>query len=83
MPRVLQDVRQRAGMILMAMRQHDGRDLVLVLEQIGDIRDDEIDAEHIVIREHEPRVDHEDLVIHLDDGHVLADFSEPAERDDL
>ena len=35
-----------------------------------------------VRREHQPGVDHDDALVVLDDGHVLADLAQPAERQD-
>ena len=70
-------------MVLVAMRQHDGLDLVTVLEEIRDVRNDEVDAEHVLLREHQPRIDEQDLVLVTHDRHVLSDFAKAAERDDL
>ena len=80
---LLEDVRQRADVVLVAVRQHDGLDLVLVLDEVADIRDDEVDAEHVFIREHQSRIDDEDLIIHADDSHILADLPQTSEGDDL
>ena len=44
---------------------------------------DEIDAVHLLVGEHEPAVDDDDLVAVLEDEHVLADLADAAERDDL
>ena len=79
----LEDVRQCADVILVAVRQHDGLDLILVLDEVADVRDDEVDAEHVLIREHQARINDENLVIHADDCHILADLPQASERDDL
>ena len=71
--------RQRADMILMRVREHDGADPLVV--QVPEVRQDQIDAEMLVARERHPRVDDDPVVADLVDGHVLAHFSEPAERD--
>ena len=42
----------------------------------------EVDAEHLVARELDAAVEHDDLAAVLDGGHVLADLAESAERDD-
>ena len=39
---LLEHIRQRADMILMAMREHNGLDLVAVLEEIRNIRNHEM-----------------------------------------
>ncbi len=80
---LLQHIRQRADVILMAMREHDGLDLVFVLQQIGNIRNNEVDAQHIVLWEHQTRIDDEDFLVATDYRHVLADFPQTAQGDDL
>src|SRR5581483_8670985 len=37
---------------------------------------------HLRRREAQPHVDHHDPAVVLDDGHVLADLAQPAERQD-
>ena len=75
-----EDVRQRADVILVAVREHD-REQRPVLE-VREVRQDEVDAEVLVPRERESRVDQDALPVELVEGHVLADLAEPAERDD-
>ena len=75
-----QHVRQRADVILVAVREDD-REQRPVLE-VGEVRQDEIDAEVLVPREREACVDQDALPVELVQGHVLADLAEPAERDD-
>ena len=75
-------VRQRADVILVAVREHDAADHVLALAEVREVRQDEVDAEVLVAREREPGVDDDDRVVRLVDGHVLADLAEAAERDD-
>ena len=57
--------------------------LVPIFDQIGNIRDDEVDAEHILLGEHQPRVHNENLIIHTDGSHVLSDLAKTAKRYDL
>src|SRR5205814_2185914 len=68
--------------ILVAVREDDGLDVADALPQRAEIRQDEIDAQHLGRGEHEPHVDDRDPTVELDDGHVLADLAEPAERED-
>ena len=44
---VLQNIRQRADMVLVRVSEHDGFELVSSLQQIADVRDDQIDAQKI------------------------------------
>ena len=80
---LLHHIGQRADVILMSVRQDDCLDLVPVFDQIGNIRNNEVDAEHILLREHEPGVHNENLIIHTDGSHVLSDFAKTAKRYDL
>ncbi len=67
-------VRQRPDVVLMAVRQQDAADARRVLFKIADVRYDEVDAEHVFVREAEPAVDHDYVVAVLEHGYVLADL---------
>ena len=75
-----QQVRQRADVILVRVGEHDGQHLAPL--QVSEVGENQVDAEVLVPREREPRIDHDRLAPGLEDGHVLADLAEPAERDD-
>src|SRR6185503_20630636 len=51
-------------------------------DEVGEVGQHEVDAEVLVTRERETRVDDDALVADLEDGHVLPDLAESAERDD-
>ena len=69
-------------MILVSVRQKDAADLLLVLFEVGDVRDDQVNAQHIFVRECDAAVHDDDVVAVLDHGHVLADLVQTAERGD-
>ena len=77
-----QDVRQGADVVLVGVGDEERPDLVAALLEVGDVGDDEVDAEHLLVGEHQPAVDDDDVVAVLEDVHVLADLPHPAERDD-
>jgi uncharacterized protein YciU (UPF0263 family) len=77
-----QEVRDAADVIFVTVRYEQRAELVDAFAQIRKIVDDDVDAEHVVVGEHQAAVDHHDVVARLDDGHVAADFAAPAERDD-
>ena len=79
---VLEQVRQRARVVLVAVGDDDAAKLLFALNDVAVVRQDEIDAGVVVVREHESRVDDDHVVPELENGHVLADPVEPAERDD-
>ena len=69
-------------MILVTVREDDRPDLVGVLAQVAEVREDEVDAEVLVPREGEPGIDDDDRAVALVDGHVLPDLAEAPEGDD-
>ena len=73
-------VRQPADVVLVPVREHDRVDGLV--DEVAEVRKDEIDAEVLVARERETGVDHDPVVAELEHGHVLPDLAEPAERDD-
>ena len=75
-------VRQRADVILVAVREDDGPQRARRVAQVAEVGQHEVDAHHLVAREAETRVDQDALAVLLDHGHVLADLAETAERDD-
>ena len=74
-------VRQRADVVLVRVREEHRANPVRPVAQVREVREDEIDAEMLVAREREARVDDDDLVVRLVDHHVLADLAEAPERE--
>ena len=66
-------------MVLVRVREDDGADRAVA--QVAEVGQDQVDAEVLVAREREPASTTMRLVADLEDGHVLADLAEPAERD--
>jgi hypothetical protein len=56
--------------------------LLRVADQIGDIVDDEVYAEHIVVGEAETAVNDEYIIAVFKYGQVFSDFTETAQRND-
>lgn len=80
---VLQQIRKRTGVVLVAVGDDDAAELFLVLQNVGVIREHQIDTGLRVVGEHEASVDEHHVVAALEDRHVLADAIKAAERDDL
>ena len=80
---VLQQIRKRSGVVLVAVSDDDTAELLLVLQNVGVVGKHQIDTGLGVIREHETGVDEHHVVAALEDRHVLADAIKAAERDDL
>ena len=82
LPQLAQQPRQRAEVVLVAVRDHDRLDVVDALAQVGEVGQHEVDAQLLGGREAQPRVDHHDAPVVLDDGHVLPDLAHASERED-
>ena len=78
-----QHIRHRADMILMAVRNEIAAELFLIVLQIARVRNHQIDARHILARENRSDIHHNQIVLILINRHVLADFAQAAQRDDL
>jgi hypothetical protein len=55
-------------------------DAICVFAQVGEIRKDKIDPEHVEVREHQTAIKKKDLAFHLDTRTVTADFTQTAEE---
>ena len=75
------EIRHAADMVFMPVREENAADLVFILDEIGDIGEDEVDARHLFGREDDARVDDDDVVPVLDGGHVLADLADAAKEE--
>ena len=77
----LEDEGKRADVVLVTVGEHDAQHLLAGLEEVGDVGDDEVDAVHLQLREHQPGVHDQELVLPLQRPHVPADLAEPAQGD--
>src|SRR5215207_736401 len=82
LPQLAQQPRQRAEMVLVAVRDHDRLDVGDALAQVGEVRQHQVDAQLLGGREAQPRVDDDDAPAVLDDGHVLPDLADASQRED-
>ena len=80
---VLQQVRKRTGVVLVAVGDDDAAELLLVLQDIGVVGKHQVDTGLRVVGEHEAGVNEHHVVAALEDRHVLADAVKAAERNDL
>ena len=73
----LQQIGDAADVVLMAVGDEQALDLILILHHKGEVGDNHIDAEHIVIRENEAAVHDDHIAAALIDRHVLATSPRP------
>lgn len=76
-----QKVRERADVVLVTVREEHRTQLLLVVSQVAEVRDDEVDSEHLFFREHQSGIDDDDVVAVFDQHHVAADFAQATKRD--
>ena len=72
----------RADMILMPMRNQIGAQALAVVGQVGDVRDDQVNAQHVLTWEDGAAVHHDDIVFIFKRRHVLANLAQTAQRND-
>ena len=79
---MLEQVGHSADVVLVAVREDDGLHVVEPVEDVLEVREDQVDAGLVVLGEEDAAVDDEQLALVLDDRHVASDLTEAAERDD-
>ena len=80
---IREDEGKRADVIFVAVRQEDGFDFALVLEQVSDVGDDDVDAKQFIVGKHDSGIDDDDGSVAAERHHVHAEFAETAERNDF
>ena len=77
-----QQVRHRADVVLVGVRQHDAVDQVEAVPDVVEVGQDQVDAGLEVLGEQHAAVDDQQPAGVLEDRHVAADLAEAAEGDD-
>ena len=70
-------------MVLVAVGDEQALDLLLILQHKGEIGDDHVHAQHIVLGEDEAAVHDDHIAAALVDGHILAHLTQAAQRVDV
>ena len=73
---VAKDVGKRADVVFVAVGQYDRADEMAILFEIGDVGNDEVDAEEFGFWEHHSGVDDDDVVAEAQHHHVHSEFAE-------
>ena len=72
-----------ADVVLVAVGKDDAAYAGAILDEVGDIRHDDIDAEQVALRKHKASVDDEDVFVPADGHAVHSELAESANGDDL
>ena len=80
---LLQQIRDTANVVLVAVGDEQALDLILVLHHEGEVRDDHVHAVHVAVREDQTAVHDDHIAVALVNGHVLAHFAQAAQRVDV
>ena len=70
-------------MIFVAMGQDDGADMLAVFDEVGDIGDNNIDAQQFGLGKHETGIDDDNVVCPAKCQAVHSEFAQSAQGDDL
>ena len=77
-----QEIGQGPDVVLVGMREDHAAHPVALREEVREVGDHVVDAGHLIVREHEPAVDSEEVLAGLQQHHVQADLAEATERED-
>ena len=77
-----QQVGQAARVVFVPVGEDDPVDPVPAIVQVGELGQDQVDAGHVGVGEHDPAVEDDDAAVDLDAGAVATDLTETAEEDD-
>ena len=78
-----QKIRKRTDMILVPVRNHNGANFFFIFDEIAEIRDDDVDPRHVVLRKRHPRIQDDDILAVANRRHIFSDFSESSQRNNL
>src|SRR5581483_8543082 len=78
-----EDPGQAADVIFVAVGEDNGANLVAVLDQVGDVGNNDVHAEQFGLREHQAGVNDDDVVTPAHGHAVHAELTQPAQRNDL
>jgi len=77
---LFQNIRKPTNVVFVPMAQEDAEHVFASIEKVGDVGQDQVDAEHVLMGKHQSRVDDEDLLLPLEGPHVDADLAQAAQR---
>src|SRR5262249_38377915 len=72
-----------ADMVLMSVREDDGANRIAILQQIGNVGNNDIYAEKLGFRKHQARVDDDDVIAPTHGHAVHSELAQTAQRYDV
>ena len=69
-------------MVFVPVGDEQSAQLVAPIAQVAEVVDDDVDAVHLFVGEHQAAVDRDDVVLRFEKRHVAADLAAAAERND-
>ena len=76
---LFEDVGRRPNVILMPVSKQVAANVIPLAHQVGYIRNNEINTQHIFLGEDAAAVNHNNIIAVFQHGHVLADFIDTAQ----
>ena len=70
-------------MVFVPMGDKNSPDTINILDQIINVRYDNVDTWHVVFREQNASIYNDYVLVGLENHHVFADFAQPAERENF
>jgi hypothetical protein len=67
-------------MVFVTVSDYDSPDFIAPFDDITEVGDNQVDAEHIFFGKHKSGINNDDIIIVFQHHHVLADFTQPTER---
>ena len=77
-----QQVRNSANVVLMAVGEHERIHLVQAWANVGEVRQNQVNAWLLGVREENTAIDEQQVAVVFDGVHVAADFAQTTESDD-
>ena len=78
-----EDVRKATNMIFVPVRQNDAAHMLPVLEEISDIRNNDVNPEQFTLGKHQAGINDDDIVAPAHGHAVHAELAEATQRHDL
>src|SRR5215469_12437550 len=78
-----EDPGKSPDVVFMAVRENDGPNALAIFDQVGNVRDHDIDPEQLGFGEHESGVDDDNVISPAHSHAIHTEFAQSAEWDDL